>query len=72
MYSDWARKPDDPPLTWLMTQLNTSFIGNTRSDVVFCESRWSERGDSESTITTEIRDGDNVLLRATSTHAKRQ
>lgn len=56
---------------WFATQQDTSFLGNTRAEVILCESRWSARGDNESTIDTEIRDGDNVLLRATSTHAKR-
>ena len=70
-YEEKIAHPESPSLTWLMTQLNTSFLSNTRNDVILCESTWAERGETQCAVNTEIRDGDQVILRATSTHAKR-
>lgn len=58
-------------LSWLTTDMHIQFVGNTKADVVVCESRWLERGEAECKVRTEIRDGEHVILRADSTLTKR-
>lgn len=56
---------------WYGTHVSTSYLGNSRSESVTCESRWEVRGERAAVVVSIVRAGDRVLLSATSSYARR-
>ncbi len=56
---------------WYGTHVSTLYLGNSRSETVICESRWEVRGEEDAIVVSTVRDGDLVLLSATSSYRRR-